>query len=129
MNQEQFDQAVETRMQSQWTATPVFFDNTKSTPPDNAPWVRMVNLTGQSQKIDLLNRYRTVGIIDFQVMVPLLSGVRAGKQLADQIASLWRSVTVSGIVFKTPSVARVGDTGNGWFQMNVSVPYYWDESF
>lgn len=129
--------AIEERLEAQWITapatprTPILWDNAPGEPPADNPWVRATLLPGQAEKIDLgvPGRYRHPGVLDIQIFSPIQKGVRALTALADHMATIWRSVTVSGIVFRTPSLYRVGDTTDGWFQMNVSVPYRWDETF
>lgn len=120
---------AEQRMLALWTTTPIRWDNVEFDPPSDAPWVSFHVLPGRSDKTDLINRYRSWGMVDVQVFVPVGDGSQPAFALADQIAVIWRSVTVGGIIFKTPSVQRVGDTQDGWYQVNLSVPFYWDHSF
>ena len=130
MSFELAQQALENRMSALWTATPLQYDNTKFVPPVNAPWVRMAILDGDSSQISLGGSNRTVravGLLTFQIFSPAASGGRISSRLVDQLTALWRMVTVGGILFRTPSVTRVGDAGNGWYQVNVSIPFQRDE--
>lgn len=122
-------QIIETHIQDNWTGSSVCWDNTKFDATGKPSWLRPTVQFGESRKLDLLKRERTVGVLIIQVFVPLFSGLRGATQLADQIAALFRSVTVNTIVFKVPSQTRVGDTKDGWFQVNVTIPFYWDTSF
>jgi hypothetical protein len=133
MNHADAAKEVEKRVQDHlWAPSDLAlaFDNVAFKPPSpSKPWLRTTILDAEAVKTDLVNRYRHPGLVVVQVFVPIQSGTRGGRALADQVASLFRSVTVSGIFFRTPSLQRVGDTSDGWFQMNVNVPFFWDESF
>jgi hypothetical protein len=126
---------IEERMTSLWnTATAaLLWDNVKGEPPsDGTPWIRTTIVEGQSVKIELggsPGRHRSVGVVMFQIFTAIDKGSRPARAVAKALAILFRSVTVNGIIFKAPSLQRVGDTKDGWYQMNLVCPFRWDVTY
>jgi len=106
----------------------VAYDNAPFDEPDNAVWVRFTVLTGDSDQASFgaQKRFRTIGIAVAQIFQPIMQGDKASLALADRIVTAFRSVTDSGVVFKTPSLRRVGRTEK-FNQINVSCPFYADD--
>ena len=110
-------------------------DNAPFTQPDDETWIRWSVLSGDSfaVSIGITPRHRHTGIAVAQVFAPAGKGTRDALILADRIKTKFRSTTdstsVSGnsVVFKTPSISQIGRSGNQWWQINVSCPYYADE--
>ena len=115
---------------------PIVFDNAPQ-PPSKVgnqpqPWMRAaVRTLGSTQTAiggtgTTANRYRTTG----SLLVSLFDASEKGDgvllALADKIVGTFRSVTVQGVVFRTPSVATVGRFGGSW-HVNISCPFYADE--
>lgn len=121
--------AIETRMKANWTETGLAYENVDFTPPTNESWVKIHVIEGDSVKHDLITRVRSIGLVDIQIFTPLLGGAQEARRLAGLLMPIWNRAQVGGIMFRTPSVQRVGDTKDGWYQVNFSVPYYWDETF
>lgn len=96
------------------------------------PWMRAAVRTAGTEQVAIGatgtagNRYRTSG----SLLVSLFDASEKGDgvllALADKIVGTFRSVTVQGVVFRTPSVATVGRFGGSW-QVNISCPFYADE--
>lgn len=96
------------------------------------PWMRAAVRTNGTQQTAIGptgaagNRYRTSGTVLFSLFDASEKGDGVLLQLADKIVQTFRSVTVQGVVFRTPSVTTVGRFGGSW-QVNVSCPFYSDE--
>lgn len=123
---------VETRFQNYWgTTTEVLYDNMTRVPERGTPWVRLTINEGQSNIIGIAdtNLYRNLGVIIVQVFVPEGQGTASARQLADQAAAIFRGAQFgSGITCRAPQLANIGVI-DGWYQINVSVPFFRDEYF
>lgn len=106
------------------------YDNQDYTKPNNAMWCRLSILTGDSFQASFGGaggkRFRTPGTMIAQIFCPIGLGDKAALQMADYIVTAFRAVTDTNVVFKTPSVQRIGRTESEW-QINVSCPFYVDD--
>jgi hypothetical protein len=107
---------------------PVEYPNTPFSPPKDETWMRMRILWGDSFQATLgeAKRFRTPGVLEVQIFEPVQKGDGCSLDLSDKIKSLFRSTTVNGITWRTPSLASVG-RDEQWWQTNVSCPFYFDE--
>lgn len=93
-------------------------------------FVRLVIKSGDSFQRTLGNvsrRFRTPGVAFAQIHVPFGRGDKRGRQLADIVKAAFQGVTVSGVVFKMPSLREGGRQGS-WLQFTVSIPFEFDET-
>jgi len=108
---------------------PTQYDNENETKQTDL-WCRLSILFGDSFQASIgapsSNRYRDTGVVVAQLFLPLGKGDKQLYQTAGYIKTAFKSVSVSGVVFRTPSVKRVGRSENFW-QVNVSCPFYADE--
>lgn len=93
-------------------------------PPFVQCWILFAETTqtafGGSQR-----RYRTPGTIKFQVYGVLREGTKDIHALAEVIAAEFRTATVGGVHYQTPSVRRYGRDGN-WWRFDVDCQFYAD---
>ena len=146
-------QAIESYFSTNWgTTTPLKFENTPFIQPGTQnrtrqSWVALFirETMGGRASIGTPSLHRYVGTIIVQVFTDLNIGTKTARDLASQVADLWRDVTITGVgttngiiaigghhdgAFNTePHIAVVGDDTNGWFQMNVTVRYRRDDIF
>jgi hypothetical protein len=106
----------------------VEFPNTPFTQPDKDMWMRFRILWGDSFQATLgaRKRHRTPSVMEIQIFEPVEGGDGKSLCLADKIKTLFRSTTVNGITWRTPSLANVG-RDEQWWQTNVSCPFYFDD--
>lgn len=92
-------------------------------------WVRVNILNSGSEQISMGNNpyYRYRGLLIFQIFCKLNTGVGKSTRLADEISDLFTSQRISGITFQTPSKDSFGEVG-GWYQSNVSIPFFREDS-
>jgi len=133
MSWETTHNAVNSRFKTQVADTQsvaTIYDNFPGDPPVDTIWVRwsvrqavasQVSFSGASS-----GRFRHPGLAIAQIFVPVDSGTQDGIQLADIIKAAFRAVTVASVTYQTPYFTQVGVT-DGWWQMNVSCPFYFDE--
>lgn len=136
MNFEEFRSFIEGRMQTEWTQTPIEFENVSEstaliTAKDaKSPWVRVTIREGNGQLMTIgsdSRRDRYAGNIIIQIFIAQKIGTKTARDLADDIVSLWRGYTAQPCVqIWTPFITTVGDL-NGWFQINVNIPFLNDE--
>lgn len=134
--------AVENLFSTNWgTTTPIRYDNVPFTPPQTA-WVSIETWPGNSSKASLGNSLqlrRSLGTVFISVYTPIGDGSKPARDLADQVAAIFRDKQVSGITFQEPDMGRVGEiyyaaTGSGvvgttqWYQAKVAVPFFYDET-
>lgn len=122
--------AVIARWASAWTQTPTAHGNVPFDPAAGTPWVRLSVIDGAGQQASVgapqavLERH--AGVIVVQVFTPSGEGEGRARWLADQAAAVFRRQSFSGVSCRTPSFARLGESG-GWFQVNVSIPYWYEQ--
>ena len=130
---EDAQKAIETRFTTQWAAaTEVAYDNVVYTPGSTVvEWVRLNVLTGISTVASLggaTNLYRSVGVVVVQVFVKEGEGARKALLLADTVAAIFRGIQADGVLYRAPSIDRIGPS-DGWYQINVNIPFQWDANF
>lgn len=99
--------------------------------PEDGIWCRFTILPADTSQASIGGSatggqmFRTPGICIASLFAPYGSGDDALFALADLIAQKFRTTTYSGVVFRTPGIARVGRAGK-WWQVNVTAPWYSD---
>ena len=136
MTFEEFRAFVEGKMQTDWTATPIEFENVNdsaalTTAKNNkSPWIRFVIRSGDGnlQTIGSNSRLdRFAGNLIAQIFVAQKTGTAIARGYADDIADIWRGYAGQPCVqFYTPFSNEIGDN-EGWFQINVNIPFLNDE--
>ncbi|KKL25225.1 hypothetical protein LCGC14_2407450 [marine sediment metagenome] len=94
-------------------------------------WVRFTVLQGAGEIQGLgaaTKMYRYIGMIIVSVFVVEGIGTLTSRALCDEVATLFRSKQLAdeNISCQTPSIVEVG-ASKGWWQVNVEIPFYWDE--
>lgn len=112
------------------TSDKIAWDNVSFTPEEGEAWVRFsvqnnlsnfISIGGPSVKV------RKLGIIFVQVFVPQGQGTLLADQIVDKVSNtLEAEQLTSGFTLQETSVQNVGNN-NGWYQVNVSTPFYYDE--
>lgn len=129
-----FAKAIESRLQTNWTTTPIKFESVPFREMADA-YVALFIRDGEGNQISLgtpaLRRWP--GIVIIQVLVKEDTSTRVARGYADTIAAIFDrvqfSVDGSGtITCATPSIQIIG-TRDGYFQLNVTVPYHRDKQY
>ena len=128
-------QAIEARISTNWTITPVQYENVSFTKPNDNEYVSLVILPGAASQIDMADSpmHRHIGVITMQVFGPADAGTNTARTQADGLAAIFRNAQFTAgssgtILCRSPEISRVGVV-NGIFQLNVSVPYQRDVTF
>jgi hypothetical protein len=105
------------------------YDNEELSNPDNILWCRLTIKEGSTSQTSIgspgSNIFRVVGIIYAQLFCPIGDGDKDILAMADNIADAFRGVSISGVLFKSPSVRSLGRLGSEW-QVNVECPFQSD---
>lgn len=134
MSFEDARRAIETRLETNWTTTPIRFENVPFQ-ETMQPYVALFIRDGQGMQISLgtpaLRRWPAVIVV--QIFVPQDIGTKLAKTYADSIAAIFdRAQFSSGnsgtIRCRIPSIEPVGIT-HGWHQTNVTVPMIRDRQY
>jgi hypothetical protein len=126
--------AIEARLAAAWTVTPIRYENApfKET---TAPYIALYVLDGEGHQVSLqaapLRRW--VGIITIQIFVPQDTGTRVAKGYANTLGAIFDraefSSGASGLIrSRIPSIREIGIL-NGWYQVNVDVPFIRDKAY
>lgn len=123
---------LRTRYNSWITKPYTAFPNELFTPPNPpALWARVTIIGGEEQRMDIgtgpSNRtYRKPGVLIIQLFAPLNKGNNAVLLKADEVSDLFRNWCGATITCGASSTDDVGDDGNGYYQVNVTVPFHTD---
>lgn len=129
MTFEQIRNIVITRM-TQWTGIPaadVDYPNSDQpfNPAGKTIWSRLADIPGLSSasEVGLSPKVRRTGIIVIQLFVPSYKGTLAITRAADTLVQHFEFYSQDGFDCFVASVATIGDDGNGWYQVNIQIPY------
>ena len=126
---------IEKRFAAQWgSTTKIRWENQPwSEPKADQTWVALTIVTaGEGAQIDLRDKalHRYGGSVIIQVFQKENTGTGAANILVGRAAAIFRRAEIceddSGLIrFRTPAKTVVG-ANNGWYQINVSCPYFRD---
>ena len=132
MTFDEFRAYVEARMASEWSTTPISFENVtdsaalKAAKDSKSPWVRFVIREGDGA-LDTIGSdsrlERHAGIVFVSIFVAQGDGTETARSYAKDIAAIFRGYFAEPCVhFRTPYVNVVG-AADGWFQLNLLIPF------
>jgi hypothetical protein len=126
--------AIEKRFHDTWTTTPIVWGNVPFA-EQTGPYVALFILDGEGHQVSLgtpaLRRW--AGVIIVQIFVEQDTGTKLARQYADTIGAIFDraqfSYGSSGTIrCRIPSITPVG-IENGWFQINVEIPFIRDKQY
>ena len=135
--------AIRTRFKTNWTGTPIAWENVKFDPMDETamspfavgtPWVFFELLWGGAQPISTGEPVlsRATGVVQVHCYVPVTVGRAPGVRLADAAAVIFRNQSFTDangrqLRFRTPyplpNAAATGD----WFVVTMAVAFQFDD--
>lgn len=122
--------ALRDRFDTETGSLPTAWDNQEFEPADitGVSWARFVVQFNETDRITLGDsaRFRQQGLAIAQVFTKKDRGDDAGWTWADTIVNAFRAKKFSGVVTRSPWAERIGDTQDGWWQINVFIPFYSD---
>ena len=129
MTQDAFRAAIQSRIESNWTTTPIVYDD--DLPIEHQEnWVRVSIVHEQAFRAAIRqNLIRYPGFIEIEIYVATGKGIGNALRYADTISGIFRINTgerVGGAILRSPSVIQYGKT-SGWYRVDVRVPFIRDE--
>lgn len=129
-------EAIETRFSQMFDTytTPVQYGNTTilkkgnvsiPTPYKGVSFVRL-NLVGGPSEQPEVNRTMTRinGFININVFTAQDQGSQPARTIVDEIFPIFNAVVFNGIT-TGPATVRELPPNNGWYNINISIPYIW----
>ena len=124
---------VEGKISTDWTTTPIDYENVPESPAlrvakeGGSPWIRVTIRNGTGALISMADTkvYRTPALVIISVFTAQKTGTRLNHQYNSALADIWRGYFIPNVSFKTPSEETTGESGQ-WFQINLSIPFHWD---
>jgi hypothetical protein len=117
--------SIENRFKTEWTSTPIAFDNVPFNPPANSDWVRLNIQNGDSGYRSLESSIRHTGVINVQIFTPVNKATKTSRQYADIVSDIFSDQRFDDIVTDVSSI-NIIDDDDVWLQTNVTTPYYRD---
>ena len=121
--------ALDNYLINNWTITPIVWDNIPNRQTDEVPWIRPTLIIDYSENITVnTRRTRHYGAYTIQSFTPLNEG--AGKNYENVVAliDLFQNKTLDpNLLMLAGSMRRIGDEGNGWYQINIILPFQADQ--
>lgn len=123
---------ITSRLDSAWNGvTPISFPNVNFTPPNpQDSWIALHINDGASQQISigaLPAVIRYTGVIYVQVFTVRDIGSGEALALADAVKNIFNNWCGVNVRCYAARIKTVGVDDNGWFQVNVSIPFIRDE--
>lgn len=118
-----------------WTATLIYDNDASAVPADTAIWARVTVRPGERTRSSVgAGLFRRTGLLIVQIFAPSGSGDGGALAFADQVAAEVDEATIGSgtpssptIRFRAVSTRTLGADGMGWWQINVSAPWYTDQ--
>ena len=104
----------------------VRFSNDPRATPTSGLWLEFNIDFGNSEQKELgINSYRNPGNVTVKIKNSIGLGVGGVLEVADVIASAFRTVDIDSIIFRVPRIINVGRIEDN-YQMNVICPFFVD---
>ena len=121
--------AIESRFATGFTVCLVKYSNVKFVPANRIAWAEIHVIIADSMNAEIgAGRHRNIGIISVNIYEPINTGTAAGKEKADIAVAIFRDQQFNGITCRSPKIVQVGEVDE-WYVINMSVPFYRDETF
>ena len=129
-------EALETRFSNMFDTfiTPVQYGNltilkkgnvSLPTPYKGVQFVRLSIVGGTSEQREVGRNITTInGLININVFTAQDSGSQQARTIVDEIFPIFNAVVFNGITTGAATVREL-PPNNGWYNMNISIPYVW----
>lgn len=127
---------IEDFLRSQWTVTPLVFENEDFDLADEPEALVFVEVFGDlmdqasigAETVEA-NRWRENGQLSLHVLVPRGGGTRHARQLSRQLYNLFRGQEIGAIRFGTASIGagEPGEMDGNYYRMTVTIDVERDE--
>lgn len=109
------------------------YENQKFTQPSGEPWVRLTIIDGDDYRENIGNdtHFRTLGVVNVQIMVPEKTGTKVMRELVDDVKAIFldRQVSMTGgyITFCYGELKGPREVA-GWYSRSYQVAFRarWD---
>lgn len=127
--------SLETFVQTNWTTTPLSFDNVPFNSDAVDEFVDCSIVFGDSMKTSLPAKdYRVIGLLILTVYVKPATGVARATTLASNLSTMVVSAAVQPVLPHTAPVVQLKDPvlhtnfreQSGWVKAQISCPFYYD---
>lgn len=124
--------AVRSFFATQWAAngdgTEIVYENLDYDPTIDTPYI-LFAVRPSETAWDSPDWRSTLGAVVLAVLTPSNAGPEAAETLTELAAAQFRKETfLSGEgTFDEPSIEPQGPNGQGWYQVNLRVPFYYQE--
>ena len=126
--------AIRTLFNTGWaSATEIAYENEPFTPPKDASFVKLFIKPDDAFQHEIGSTkvtFRHPGLIFVMVFSPPDEGNAATLVLADNAAEIFRrqssTFTDGRILYRAPTITPIGITDDGYFHVNVVIPYIRD---
>lgn len=123
-------QAVEARLQANFTHCPIRLENSFSETPDDAGAFLLLDFPfSRSRQVTIgspgSNRYEEEGAFRVLLSIPSGVGTHEGRGWLDEISTLFRGKLFDGVRTYSPQSAPTDDRNDAaaYFRLAISVPY------
>ena len=111
---------------------PVQFLNEDFDKPNNSPWMTFIvkpnETLGQTIGPKGDRKFKRMGVILFQVFIPLYSSSYVGMNLCERVIGLFEGERIGGVVWCYKSNYSPTGTSGDFYQFNGSVYYRFEET-
>lgn len=122
--------AIENYLATNWSATPIAYENVDFVPPADGRYLALTVYPGQGRIASLGDGgplWRHEGAVSIACHTPKGVGSVDALGLADQVVALFRGAVVGGARFRAPSVDLDGRDEVD-FRALVFLPFWWDQT-
>lgn len=132
MTYSELQSAIYTYIETNWTDSPITFENTPWKPPESDPWIRVSMFPYDAENVGLgTHCVRIRGDIIIQVFVRYDVGTGSAYALVDSVKALLENKLLGTCIYTYESSANViGDSNrqlnhiqSDWFQINVNTTF------
>ncbi|MFC7067547.1 hypothetical protein [Brucella rhizosphaerae] len=127
---------IEDFLRSQWTVTPLVFENEDFELANHPEAVVLVEVFGDlmdqasiGAETQSANRWRETGQLSLHVLIPRGVGTRPARQISRQLYDLFRGQEIGAIRFGTASIGagEPGEMDGNYYRMTVTIDVERDE--
>ena len=126
-NWDEINNALSTRLNDNWVTTPIAWDNVPYDPTPNQEWVRAAMIPTVTENAALADATRRQGIYAIQIFTPLNRGSGRAYELADMLSAIFSNQQFSNVVCYAAETTRIGDEGNGWYEVVLQINFWSQE--
>ena len=118
--------AIERRLASNWTDTPIAWPGVSFTPPNNAPWIRPTPMFGDGF-VATYQKHIVVGVLQIDVFGPKGQGYGVLRGHAEALRDLCAGQVVEWVRFGAAGGIVIGQD-DAYAHVYVRIPFEADEA-